>query len=336
MSKAMSPAQGERCDDPGATVALTAIIPCYNESAAVDAAYQEITTALARYDDLELLFVDDGSTDDTLARIKRLAAADERVRYLALSRNYGLAAASGAGFKYASKRWAVQYDADLQSPAAETHKLLAKALEGYDAVFALRTRRDDPWLRRAGSVAAQWAARHLLGIEIPRGAWSFRVVRTAVAKKLVALDLPLPYFIATLPRLSGRYTAVPTAHRARRHGFSKFGLRRLVVLALHLYFGFSYRPLALLPLLTVAGTALLAAAVALAATGLLGGPLPALLSLACGVLVLAGLSVVAGYLLRIAESHGRVARFYVREANFPVAAEDDLYEHDRLRAEALR
>lgn len=312
-------------------VSLTALIPCYNESAAVDAAYREITAALAGCQDLELLFVDDGSSDDTLERIKRLAHSDTRVRYLVLARNYGLAAASSAGFKYASKDWTVQFDADLQSPAAEAGRLLAKAMEGYDAVFAVRANRQDPWLRRVGSSAANWVAKRLLGIELPIGAWSFRVVRTAVAKKLVAVDVPLPYFIATLPRLSARYATVPTPHRRREGGPSKFSLRRLMVLSIELFFGFSYRPLALLPVLACGGLVIGVLAAILAVFGWLDRGWLGFLALAVGLLALLDLTVVAGYLLRIAEAQRRLARFYVREANLPVDPCDDLYEHERSR-----
>jgi polyisoprenyl-phosphate glycosyltransferase len=330
-----TPALPEVPDAGPSRLSISAIIPCYNELAAIDVAYRDIKAALASYDDVELLFVDDGSTDGTLELIKRLADADPGVRYIALARNYGLAASAAAGFKYASKQWSVQFDADLQSPATEAHRLIAKALEGYDAVFSVRRgrQRGDAWPRRLGSAAANWFARRLLGIELPAGAWSFRVVRTSVAKKLVALDLPLRYFIATLPRLSARYTSMPTEHRRRRHGRSKFGLRRLIVLAIELFFGFSYRPLALLPLLAAGAAGLLLAAAALQAAGLLGAGALGLLGLATGVLVLTGLTVLAGYVLRIAEVQGRPARFYIREANLPIAAEDDLYEHERQTLE---
>ncbi len=331
ISQEATPALPELGGEGPSRLSLTAIIPSYNEVTAIEAAYRQVKEALACYGDVELLFVDDGSTDGTLERIKRLAADDPSVRYLALARNYGLAASSSAGLKYASKEWSVQFDADLQSPASEAHKLIAKALEGYDAVFSVRLgrQRGDAWPRRVGSAVANWTARRLLGIELPAGAWSFRVVRTAVAKKVVALDLPLRYFIATLPRLSARYTTVPTEHRRRQHGRSKFSPRRLIVPTLELFLGFSYRPLALLPVLAAGAAALLAVAVALATAGRLGDRTLGLLTLAAGVMVLTGLAVLAGYVLRIAESQGRPARFYIREANLPIAREDDLYEHER-------
>jgi hypothetical protein len=305
---------------------ITAVVPCYNEIEAIDRAYREIRAALRDYD-AELLFVDDGSTDGTLERIRQLAERDPAVRYLALARNFGQEAAFSAGFKYASKPWTVQLDADLQWPPAEIPALLVKALEGYDAVFAVRERRQDPWLRRAGSSAQHWLARRVLGIELPRGASAFRVVRTAVARKLVALDLPLPYFIATLPRMTASWATVPTAHHPRVHGRSKWRLGRLVGHSLDLFLGFSTRPLALPPAAALLGIGMAVVALPMAMGGLADNAALGALSLVVGVLILTGLAVVAGYLLRLSAGQRRPARFYIREANLAIEPEDDLYEH---------
>jgi hypothetical protein len=285
---------------------ITAVVPCYNEIEAIDRAYREIRAALRDYD-AELLFVDDGSTDGTLERIRQLAERDPAVRYLALARNFGQEAAFSAGFKYASKPWTVQLDADLQWPPAEIPALLVKALEGYDAVFAVRERRQDPWLRR--------------------GASAFRVVRTAVARKLVALDLPLPYFIATLPRMTASWATVPTAHHPRVHGRSKWRLGRLVGHSLDLFLGFSTRPLALPPAAALLGIGMAVVALPMAMGGLADNAALGALSLVVGVLILTGLAVVAGYLLRLSAGQRRPARFYIREANLAIEPEDDLYEH---------
>ena len=151
-------------------VDLTAIIPCLNEAENVDHAYAEIKRELARYGEVELLFVHDGSTDGTLARIKRLAEVDPDVKYLSFSRNFGYEAAFSAGFRYARSTWTIQFDADLQAPASEAHKLIAKAREGYDAVFSARERRRDPLHRRLGSRLLNWVATSALAIQMPRGA----------------------------------------------------------------------------------------------------------------------------------------------------------------------
>src|SRR5215510_2958059 len=87
---------------------LTAILPCYNEGGAqIEIAYREVIAALGTIENLELLFVDDGSTDDTLDRIRKLASTDPRVHYLSFTRNFGQRAATTAGFRYAGQPWSV-------------------------------------------------------------------------------------------------------------------------------------------------------------------------------------------------------------------------------------
>jgi biotin carboxylase len=317
-------------------IRVTAVVPCCDEADGIDLAYQRIAAELSRYDDVELLFVDDGSTDGTLDRIKAFAHADRRVFYLSFTRNFGLEAAFAAGFKYASKDWVVQLDADLQSPPAEVHKLIAKALEGWDVVFGIRTDRHDPLPRRLGSRMQHWFARRVLGIELPQGASSFRVVRASVARKIAAAELPMPYFLATVPRVGARWTVVPTEHRPRTRGRSKFSPGRLLAHTIELFVGFSVRPLAALPVLAAvlaAATALGAVAVA---TGRLGAAGAADAALAAGTLNLVTLAVIGGYLFRLVRGQPRLARFYVREANLPLAPEDDLYEHERDRAGPAR
>jgi biotin carboxylase len=322
--------------DGGGPIRVTAVVPCCDEADGIDLAYERIATELSRYDDVELLFVDDGSTDGTLDRIKAFADANRRVFYLSFTRNFGLEAAFAAGFKYASKDWVVQLDADLQSPPAEVHKLMAKALEGWDVVFGIRTDRHDPLPRRLGSRMQHWFARRALGIELPQGASSFRVVRASVARKIAAAELPMPYFLATVPRVGARWTAVPTEHQPRTRGRSKFSPGRLLAHTIELFLGFSVRPLAALPVLAgvlAAATALGAAAVA---TGRLGAAGAADAALAAGALNLIALGVIAGYLFRVVRGQPRLARFYVREANLPLAPEDDLYEHERGRVQPIR
>src|SRR5829696_8676657 len=146
---------------------ITAVVPCFNEEDCISSAHREISSVLAEFDDYEIVFVDDGSTDGTFAQIRELAAADPHVRYLSFMRNFGLEAAFSAGFRYARFPWTVQFDADLQSPPTELPKLFHVALDGYDAVFARRINRNDPWYRTVGSNLQHWLARRAFGIELP-------------------------------------------------------------------------------------------------------------------------------------------------------------------------
>jgi glycosyltransferase involved in cell wall biosynthesis len=313
---------------------ISAVVPCYNEAESIDLAYERITRELERYGDVEVLFVDDGSTDATLERVRALAAADPRVKYLSFTRNFGQEAAFSAGFKYAAKPWTVQFDADLQWPPEEVHKLLARTAEGYDVVFGIRERRRDPWFRRLGAAASQWVARAWLGIEVPVGASAFRVVRSSVAKKIVALRLDTPYFIATVPRVGARYTSVPIVHHPRLHGVSKWSVRKLAVHAFELLFGFSLRPIALAYLFSVAAVLLGLATAVLDLAGRLDAGGIARAALAVQVLTLVAVALVARYVVRLVKGQGRGPQFYVREANIPVQPEDDLYEHEHEPAPA--
>src|SRR5262245_10119098 len=156
-------------------IGISVVLPCYNECDNVRDAYESVVDALSGYD-LELVFVDDGSTDGTLPAIRRLADLDARVRYLSFTRNFGFEAAFSAGFRYSRKPWILQLDTDMQFPATEAPKLIDRALEGYDAVYGVRLRRYDSPVRTWASRAYHAIGGRLLGIRIPPGATTFRVL----------------------------------------------------------------------------------------------------------------------------------------------------------------
>ncbi|MEU6999078.1 glycosyltransferase family 2 protein [Nonomuraea sp. NPDC046570] len=287
---------------------LSVVVLCLNEADNVVPAYREIVAELGGHD-LEVLFVDDGSTDATLALIRDLAAEDPRVAYISFTRNFGIEAAFAAGYRYARKEWILHLDADLQFPPAEGRRLLHEAeLGGFDAVFGVRAERRDPPLRRLATTAYQFVARRLLGIELPPGGTTFRLVRAALARRIVDLRLGTPYFLATLPRLTSAWTTVPVEHRARARGRSKVSVRGLAVHVAGLFFGFSHRPMAF------------------AVAGCLVG---ALLCLVPGVdvryplaLGLVALAVVGRYVIQVARDQPRPPPYVIRVANLPVDAEE--------------
>ncbi|WP_240780170.1 glycosyltransferase family 2 protein, partial [Nonomuraea zeae] len=297
------------------TTGLTVLVPCFNEGAQVEVAHGALVEALKEIGELEILFVDDGSTDDSLDRIRRLAETDPRVRYLSFTRNFGIDAVMAAGFGYAAQPWVVQCDADLQVPPEEIWSLLDKAAEGYDVVFGRRVGRRDPLIRKAGSAGLHWAARRVFGIGMPRGASTFRLVRTGVARTIT--DLRLPWFIPAVPLVGARYAVTPVTHRPRTAGRSKLRLVKLVAHAFELYFGFSRRPLTAVYAAGALGVVL---AVAAALTG--AGPIPLLLAPLLTAATLAALAVVARYLDGLLRDSSRVRRYYVRSANLPLRPED--------------
>ena len=303
---------------------LSVVIPCFNEVDNVEPSYREITNELGHYS-LEMFYVDDGSSDGTLEVIRRLAATDPRVRYLSFSRNFGFEAAFSAGYRYATKPWILHVDADQQFPAAEAEKLIEAAGQGNDAVFGVRTNRQDPRLRRWGTAAFHFLGRRVLRIEIPPGATAFRLVRAELARKIVDLRLGTPYFLATVPRLTSRYTCVQVAHRARERGESKVGFGFLASHAIELFVGFTRRltTAASATALFAAGLGVLAAGAA--TFGLLGASASAALLFALLSVVLVVLSLTVRYLVVVGAGQPRPRQFYVREANVLVDADDRLF-----------
>jgi glycosyltransferase involved in cell wall biosynthesis len=302
---------------------ITVVVPCLNEADNVEHVYREIIDTLGDRDDaLELLFVDDGSTDDTLARIRDLAAIDPRVQYVSFTRNFGLEAAFTAGFRHARHPWVLQLDADLQFPPAEALKLIARAEEGYDAVFGTRVNRQDHWIRRFSSAAHEFIACRLLRIELPSGGTSFRLVRTELARQVVNLELGTPYFLATLPRLTNSWTTVEVAHRPRLHGAPKVTFRGLARHAMDLFFGHSTRPIGFAGLLSLIGAGLAILAVVGAVTGI-GRAATALLALALATGLLA-LAVTTRYLVHIARGQPGLPRYLIREASVTVTEKETL------------
>jgi len=297
--------------------AVTVIVPCYNEGEQVDVVRRELIAALDGLAELEILFIDDGSTDDTLARIKSLAAEDPHVAYLSFTRNFGLEAAFTAGFRYARLPWCVQVDADLQAPPTEISALLAKAAEGYDVVFGTRPNRQDPWHRRFGSAAQHWIATRMLRIELPVGASTFRAVRTSLARTLADSPPGTPYLIAQIPLVGARYALVPTEHRQRANGPSRWRLARLAGASFELFFGYSRRPL----------NALYATAAAVALAGtvmLLAGTAPSVFTFVVSALNLAAIALIGRYLELALRESSRIRPFYIRESSMPVRPQDTL------------
>ncbi|MER7276945.1 glycosyltransferase family 2 protein [Dactylosporangium sp. NPDC000244] len=297
---------------------LTVVVPCLDEEENIGPVYEEIVTELAGFDDLEILFVDDGSTDETLDRIRSLAARDRRVSYLSFTRNFGVEPAFSAGYRYARNDWILHLDADLQFPPAEGRRLIETARTGYDAVFGIRVDRKDRWSRRVSSKVHDLIARRLLGIELPAGATTFRLVRASLARRIVDLRLGTPYFLATVPRLTAAWTTVPTAHRPRLRGEPKVRWRGLARHSVELFVSYSDRTMA--AAVTACLLAALLAFAGLAAT-LAGVSASVLLCLAAGI-ALAALAVMGRYLVHIGRGQPRTPLFLVREANIPIAPAD--------------
>jgi glycosyltransferase involved in cell wall biosynthesis len=204
---------------------LSIVIPVHNEVESLDPLLAELRAALARVGrSHEIVLVDDGSTDGSTERIVGEARRDPRVVAVVLERRAGQSGALAAGFARAAGEVIVTMDADLQNDPADLPRVL-DALANADVVSGVRTRRQDPWLRRISSRIANGVRRALLDDPVTDIGCSFKAYRRS------ALD-GVPRFAGFhrfLPALcvfgGARLVEVPLAHRPRRFGASKYGVQ---------------------------------------------------------------------------------------------------------------
>ncbi|HFD40890.1 MAG TPA: glycosyltransferase [Anaerolineae bacterium] len=209
---------------------ISFVIPLLNEQESLPALYEAITRTLAALScPFEIIFVDDGSTDQSPAVLRRLYEQDpEHVRVIQFRRNFGKTPALTAGFARARGEIIVTLDADLQDDPAELPKLLDKLDEGYDLVGAWRADRQDPISKRWPSRFANATVSTLTGLSLHDMNCGFKVYRREVLQEL-RLYGELHRYIPVLAHWKGfRIAEVPVTHHPRKFGRSKYGARRLV------------------------------------------------------------------------------------------------------------
>jgi len=206
---------------------ISVVVPLLNEEQSLDALYREIADALdSQSQPFEVIFVDDGSTDGSMAALERLHAETTNVVVVHLRRNFGKAAALQAGFLEAHGDVIVTIDADLQDDPAEIPQLLAKLEEGFDLVSGWKTRRNDPLARRLFSRVFNWATAVVSGVRLHDVNCGLKAYR-AEALQGMRLYGELHRFIPVLASYRGfRIAEIPVNHRARQHGRSRYGSER--------------------------------------------------------------------------------------------------------------
>ena len=228
---------------------ISIVVPLLNEEHSLEALFSEIATALdSKNEPWEVVFVDDGSTDGSLALLDRLHSETTNVVVVHLRRNFGKAAALQAGFLEARGDLIVTIDADLQDDPAEIPHLLAKLDEGFDLVSGWKTRRNDPVTRRVFSRVFNWLAAIVSGVRLHDVNCGLKAYRAEVLQGM-RLYGELHRFIPILASYRGyRIAEIPVNHRPRQHGRSRYGperyLRGLFDLLSVTFMGrYRYRPL---------------------------------------------------------------------------------------------
>jgi glycosyltransferase involved in cell wall biosynthesis len=231
---------------------LSIVLPVCNEAGALPGLYAELTAVLSTLGkSYEIIAVDDGSHDESLAILKRLAESDPHLVVIALRRNFGQTAAFAAGFDHALGDVVMTLDADGQNDPADIPCLLVKLDEGYDIVSGWRQNRKEPFfLRRLPSIVANWLISRSTDVRLHDYGCSLKAYRSPVVKN-VHLYGELHRFIPALASWMGvRIAEIPVSDRKRVHGKSKVGIDRTIrvlfdLLTVAFLLSYSARPMQL-------------------------------------------------------------------------------------------
>jgi glycosyltransferase involved in cell wall biosynthesis len=227
---------------------LSVVIPLLNEAASLATLHAEIAAAAAQsHLNVEIIFVDDGSTDGSWDTILNLTRLDSRIRGIRLRTNFGKTAALTAGFKAARGDLVMTMDADLQDDPAEMPRFLEKIKSGLDVVSGWKQRRLDPWHKVWPSRVFNWMVGALTGVKLHDHNCGMKCYRAEVLRE-VRLYGELHRFIPVLASARGfRVGEVAINHRRRLHGRSKYGVGRFVkgfldLMTVKFLTDFSHRP----------------------------------------------------------------------------------------------
>ena len=231
---------------------LSIVLPVYNEAGALPGLYAELEAVLSSLGkSYEIIAVDDGSRDESLAILRQLAESDPHAIVIVLRRHFGQASAFTAGFDHVCGDVVITLDADGQNDPSDIPRLLAKLEEGYDIVSGWRQDRKEPFLTRClPSAIANWLISHVTGVQLHDYGCSLKAYRNEVVKN-VHLYGELHRFVPALASWMGvRIAEVPVRARKRIYGKSKYGIGRtlrvvLDLLTVSFLLNYSARPMQL-------------------------------------------------------------------------------------------
>jgi len=223
---------------------ISIVIPCYNEKEVLEQLYHRLTSAAEKWkESFEIILVDDGSDNETWQIIKKIHIQDSRWKIIRFARNFGHQIAISAGIYHAQGDCVIVIDADLQDPPEELHRFIIKWREGYDVVYAIRSKRKEGFVKKLCYKTFYRVLGALADIDIPYDSGDFCLMD----RKIVDLLNALPErnrFVRGLRAWAGfRQIGLEYERSARAEGEVKFTFQKLIKLAFDGIFSFSKVPL---------------------------------------------------------------------------------------------
>lgn len=227
---------------------ISYIFPIYNEQGNIALLYKtmdELLQANPKYD-YELVFVNDGSHDDSLDLLIALQKKDERITVIDFARNYGHQIAVTAGLDHAKGDAIIIMDSDMQDPPKVSFELISKWEEGYDVVYAQRRSRKDGLFKKITAAGFYWTLQKIAEIEIPRSTGDFRLIDRKVADEMMRFKEHNRFLRGMVSYVGFRQVAVQFDRDERHAGETGYPFKKMLKFAADGIFSFSTAPLKLI------------------------------------------------------------------------------------------
>ena len=277
---------------------VSLVVPCYNEEEVLPYFYEEFCRVAEQLSDyiLEVIFIDDGSKDQTLSVVKKFSEKDARVKYLSFSRNFGKEAAIYAGFQYADGEYVAMLDADLQDPPSLLPEMLrAIKKEGYDSVATRRvSRKGEPPVRSFFARCFYKLMNKISTAEIMDGARNYRLMTKQFKDAILEISEYNRFSKGIFGWVGFKTKWIEFENVERKAGETKWSFWKLFKYSLEGIIGFSTAPLAMVSMLGV-GVCMIAflfLLFILVKTICFGDPVAGWPSMACMILMLGGIQLL--------------------------------------------
>jgi len=224
---------------------LSVVVPMYNEEEVIEVTYRRLKTVLDKLgESYEMVFVNDGSRDQTSKIVREICEVDRNVKLVEFSRNFGHQIAVTAGMDHASGRTVVLIDADLQDPPELIHDMVARWREGYDVVYGKRIeRKGESWFKKLTAAMFYRILSSMTSVNIPVDTGDFRLMDRKVCDALTSMRERSRFIRGMVSWAGFKQTSVDYVRDERFAGETKYPLRKMIRLSLDAMTSFSTRPL---------------------------------------------------------------------------------------------
>lgn len=230
-------------------IKLSVVIPIYNEEGNIEILYSKLKQTLQKIDrGFEIIFVNDGSIDNSFILLKKVAKHDKKVKLISFSRNFGHMSAINAGLEHSLGEKVVVMDADLQDPPFVIEKMYKKSLEGFDVVYGVKKKRRESFIRVYMMKIFYRLLSKISNVKMPLDAGTFSLVSRKVVNHINSLPERSKYFSGLRAWAGYNQTGV-TYERAKRYKGKEASYARLFKLAMDQIVSFSFVPLKLASIL---------------------------------------------------------------------------------------